>query len=53
MWRGPPLLYAVREDIVRNRMLSTSLRYDPYTALAEEDLDILVAWCSVTALGKE
>jgi hypothetical protein len=31
-WSGPPPLLAVREDMVRNRMSSTSLRYDPYTS---------------------
>ncbi|KAJ5995253.1 hypothetical protein N7481_002230 [Penicillium waksmanii] len=29
-WSGPPPLLAVREDMVRNRMSSTSLRYDPW-----------------------
>ncbi|CAI7669377.1 unnamed protein product [Penicillium pancosmium] len=29
-WNGPPPLLAVREDMVRNRMSSTSLRYDPW-----------------------
>jgi hypothetical protein len=31
-WNGPPPLLAVREDIVRNRMSSTSLRYDPWAS---------------------
>lgn len=29
-WSGPPPLLAVRENMVRNRMSSTSLRYDPW-----------------------
>lgn len=29
-WSGPPPLLAVREDMVRNRMSSTSLRHDPW-----------------------
>lgn len=29
-WSGPAPLLAVRENMVRNRMSSTSLRYDPY-----------------------
>ncbi|KAJ5109326.1 hypothetical protein N7456_006001 [Penicillium angulare] len=31
-WSGPPPLLAVRENMMRNRMSSTSLRYDPWTA---------------------
>ncbi|KAJ5317610.1 hypothetical protein N7508_002118 [Penicillium antarcticum] len=31
-WNGPPPLLAVREDMVRNRMSSTSLRYDPWAS---------------------
>ena len=31
-WSGPPPLMAVRENMMRNRMSSTSLRYDPWTA---------------------
>ncbi|KAJ5573864.1 uncharacterized protein N7459_008291 [Penicillium hispanicum] len=31
-WSGPPPLLAVRENMVRNRMSSTSLRYDPWTS---------------------
>jgi hypothetical protein len=30
-WSGPPPLLAVREDMVRNRMSSTSNRYDPWS----------------------
>lgn len=29
-WSGPPPLLAVRENMMRNRMSSTSLRYDPW-----------------------
>ncbi|KAK4869630.1 hypothetical protein LT330_006012 [Penicillium expansum] len=29
-WNGPPPLLAVREDMVRNRMSSTSNRFDPW-----------------------
>ncbi|KAJ5099550.1 hypothetical protein N7532_006551 [Penicillium argentinense] len=31
-WSGPPPLLAVRENMVRNRLSSTSLRYDPYAS---------------------
>ncbi|KAJ5134402.1 hypothetical protein N7526_005767 [Penicillium atrosanguineum] len=31
-WNGPPPLLAVREDMVRNRMSSTSLRHDPWAS---------------------
>lgn len=31
-WNGPPPLLAVREDMVRNRMSSTSNRFDPWAA---------------------
>ncbi|KAJ5280215.1 hypothetical protein N7478_005587 [Penicillium angulare] len=31
-WSGPPPLLAVRENMMRNRLSSTSLRYDPRTA---------------------
>lgn len=31
-WSGPLPLLAVREDMVRNRMSSTSLRYDPWAS---------------------
>ncbi|KAJ5709047.1 hypothetical protein N7493_010381 [Penicillium malachiteum] len=31
-WSGPPPLLAVRETMMRNRLSSTSLRYDPWTA---------------------
>ncbi|KAJ5958591.1 Golgin subfamily A member 7/ERF4 [Penicillium vulpinum] len=31
-WNGPPPLLAVREDMVRNRMSSTSTRFDPWAA---------------------
>ncbi|KAJ5443380.1 Golgin subfamily A member 7/ERF4 [Penicillium cf. griseofulvum] len=31
-WNGPPPLLAVRENIVRNRMSSTSNRFDPWAA---------------------
>jgi hypothetical protein len=31
-WNGPPPLLAVREDMVRNRMSSTSNRYDPWAS---------------------
>ncbi|KAJ5948919.1 hypothetical protein N7454_002226 [Penicillium verhagenii] len=29
-WNGPPPLLAVRENMIQNRMSSTSLRYDPW-----------------------
>ncbi|KAJ6022064.1 hypothetical protein N7540_007568 [Penicillium herquei] len=31
-WSGPPPLLAVRETMMRNRLSSTSLRYDPWTS---------------------
>ncbi|KAG0155998.1 hypothetical protein PDIDSM_3174 [Penicillium digitatum] len=31
-WKGPPPLLAVRENMVRNRMSSTSNRFDPWAA---------------------
>jgi hypothetical protein len=31
-WNGPPPLLAVRENMVRNRMSSTSLRHDPWAS---------------------
>lgn len=31
-WSGPPPLLAVREDMVRNRMSSTSNRFDPWSS---------------------
>lgn len=31
-WSGPPPLLAVRENMVRNRMSSTSLRHDPWAS---------------------
>jgi hypothetical protein len=39
-WSGPPPLLAVREDMVRNRMSSTSLRYDPYTSRSQSRLSL-------------
>jgi hypothetical protein len=39
-WSGPPPLLAVREDMVRNRMSSTSLRYDPYASRSQSRLSL-------------
>lgn len=39
-WSGPPPLLAVREHMVRNRMSSTSLRYDPYTSRSQSRLSL-------------
>lgn len=37
-WSGPPPLLAVRENMVRNRMSSNSLRYDPYASRSQSRL---------------
>ncbi|KAJ5176761.1 uncharacterized protein N7482_002638 [Penicillium canariense] len=39
-WSGPPPLLAVRETMVRNRMSSTSLRYDPYASRSQSRLSL-------------
>jgi hypothetical protein len=39
-WSGPPPLLAVREDMVRNRMSSTSLRYDPFASRSQSRLSL-------------
>lgn len=39
-WSGPPPLLAVREDMVRNRMSSTSLRYDPFASRSQSHLSL-------------
>lgn len=39
-WSGPPPLLAVRADMVRNRMSSTSLRYDPYASRSQSRLSL-------------
>ncbi|CEJ60310.1 hypothetical protein PMG11_08888 [Penicillium brasilianum] len=39
-WSGPPPLLAVREDMVRNRISSTSLRYDPYASRSQSRLSL-------------
>lgn len=39
-WSGPAPLLAVRENMVRNRMSSTSLRYDPYGPRSQSRLSL-------------
>ncbi|KAF7716710.1 Uncharacterized protein PECH_008635 [Penicillium ucsense] len=39
-WSGPPPLLAVRESMVKNRVSSTSLRYDPYGSRNQSRLSL-------------
>ncbi|KAK5789485.1 hypothetical protein VI817_008609 [Penicillium citrinum] len=39
-WSGPPPLLAVRENMMRNRMSSTSLRYDPWASRSASRLSL-------------
>ncbi|EPS34604.1 hypothetical protein PDE_09568 [Penicillium oxalicum 114-2] len=40
-WSGPPPLLAVRENMVKNRVSSTSLRYDPYGSRNQSRLSVV------------